>query len=184
MIYEKLVYPPASFVSFAAAAPDLADRILVVNGVSKSSCMTGWRVGFGAGPLPLIKAMNTIQGQTTSHTSSISQHAAIEAISGDQADVNTMVARLQARRDLMVDGLRGIEGMECPVPAGAFYVFAGCNRLVGTHTPSGAAIASDEDLASYLLEAAGVAVVSGSSFLASHFLRLSYATADAEIVAA
>lgn len=175
-IYEKLVYPPAVFATMAAVAPDLHDRTLTVNGVSKANCMTGWRVGYGAGPLELVKAMNTIQGQTSSHTSSISQYAAIEAIAGDQSYVAGFIAEFRRRRDLVVARLNEAPGLRCRTPEGAFYVYPNCAGVIGKRTPAGQTIASDTDFAMYLLDAAGVAVVPGSGFMASPYIRISYAS--------
>lgn len=180
-IYEKLVYPPAAFATMAQVAPDLYDRTLTVNGVSKANCMTGWRVGYGAGPLELIKAMNTIQGQTSSHTSSISQYAAIEAIAGDQSYVAGFIAEFQRRRDLVVARLNQAPGLRCRTPEGAFYVYPNCAGVIGKRTPAGQEIASDTDFAMYLLDAAGVAVVPGSGFMASPYIRISYASAYADL---
>lgn len=173
-IYEKLVYR-GRFATMAEVAPDLAERTLIVNGVSKSHAMTGWRLGYGAGPAALIRAMNTIQGQTASHTSSISQYAAIEAIAGDQADAAAFVAAFRARRDLVVERLNRAPGLACDVPDGAFYAFPSCEGVIGRKTPGGKLIASDQDFALHLLDA-GVAVVAGSSFLASPYIRISTAS--------
>jgi aspartate aminotransferase len=175
-IYEKLVYPPAIFATLPEIAPDLQGRTLVVNGVSKASSMTGWRVGYGAGPFELIKAMNTIQGQTSSHTSSISQYAAIEAIAGDSSHAARFVAEFQRRRNLVVAQLSRAPGLRCRTPEGAFYVFANCAGVIGKHAPDGRLISSDTDFAMYLLDAAGVAVVAGSGFMASPYIRISYAS--------
>lgn len=180
-IYEKLVYPPARFATMAEIAPDLHDRTLTVNGVSKANCMTGWRVGYGAGPIELIKAMNTIQGQTSSHTSSISQHAAIEAIAGDQSYIASFVAEFQRRRDLVVARLNEAPGLTCRTPEGAFYVYPNCAGVIGKRTPSGDTITSDTDFAMHLLDAAGVAVVPGSGFMASPYIRISYASSFEEL---
>ena len=174
-IYEKLVYD-AGFATMAAVAPDLFERTLTVNGVSKADAMTGWRVGYGAGPLPLIKAMNVIQGQTSSHTSSISQYAALEAISGGRGHVADFVAAFRQRRDLVVDKLNQAEGLRCRTPQGAFYVFPSCADVIGRRTPSGRRIETDTNFAMYLLEDFAVAVVPGSAFLASPYLRISYAS--------
>lgn len=174
-IYEKLVYPPARFATLARVAPDLQARILIVNGVSKAYAMTGWRVGYGAGPAELIKAMATIQGQTSSHTSSISQYAALEALRGDQSYLPDFVKTFEARRDLVCDWLSRAPGLTCGIPDGAFYVFASCRDLLGVETPDGRTIQSDADFALYLLEQFGVAVVPGSSFLAGGYVRISYA---------
>lgn len=173
-IYEKLVYG-VTFVTMAQVAPDLMERILTVNGVSKSSAMTGWRLGYGAGPASLIKAMNTIQGQTSSHTSSISQYAAIEAITGPQEHLDAFLSQFRKRRDLVVESLNAAEGLQCRVPEGAFYVFVSCAGVIGKKTIKGKEIKTDLDFALYLLEGFGVAVVPGSGFMASPYIRISYA---------
>src|SRR5579871_741943 len=175
-IYEKLVYPPAIFATMAEVAPDLHGRTLTVNGVSKANCMTGWRVGYGAGPIELIKAMNTIQGQTSSHTSSISQYAAIEAIAGDQSYIAGFIAEFQCRRDLVAARLNEAPGLRCRTPEGAFYVYPNCAGVLGKRTPTGQTIASDTDFAIYLLDSAGVAVVPGAGFMSSPYIRISYAS--------
>lgn len=183
-IYEKLVYGDVRFETMAAIVPGLYDRTLTVNGVSKANAMTGWRLGYGAGPADLIKAMTTIQGQTASHTSSISQYAAIEAIKGNQSYLQRFVRDYRSRRDLVVRKLNEAPGISCETPDGAFYVFASCHELIGTRTHSGRTITSDEDFAMYLLEEAGVAVVPGSGFLMSPYFRVSYASSEAELVEA
>lgn len=174
-IYEKLVYPPARFAAISAVMPELRERTLVVNGVSKAHAMTGWRVGYGAGPRDLIKAMGTIQGQTSSHTSSVSQYAAIEAIDGDQSYLPGFVKAFRARRDLVCERLKRVLGLRCCVPDGAFYVFVSCQDLIGGRMPDGRAITTDTDFAMYLLEQFGVAVVPGSGFQAPGYFRVSYA---------
>ncbi|NRP70915.1 Aspartate aminotransferase [Ensifer psoraleae] len=179
-IYEKLVYD-ASFAAIASVAPDLFERTLVVNGVSKANAMTGWRVGYGAGPQPLIKAMNVIQGQTSSHTSSISQYAAIEAIAGGQAYVAGFVEAFRARRDLVVEKLNQAEGLSCRLPEGAFYAFANCAGTIGKRTPAGRLIKTDTDFAMYLLSEFAVAVVPGSGFMAAPYVRISYAAEPADL---
>lgn len=179
-IYEKLIYG-VRFATMAGAAPDLIDRTLTVNGVSKSSAMTGWRLGYGAGPKDLIKAMNTIQGQTSSHTSSISQYAAIEAIAGDQAYLGDFVSNFRRRRDLVVEKINEAQGLKCRTPDGAFYVFVNCAGVIGKTTPQGKVIETDLDFAMYLLEKFGVAVVPGSGFMASPFIRISYAASIEEL---
>nr|WP_051108337.1 pyridoxal phosphate-dependent aminotransferase [Rhizobium giardinii] len=173
-IYEKLVYG-VRFATMAEAAPDLIDRTVTVNGVSKSSAMTGWRLGYGAGPKDLIKAMNTIQGQTSSHTSSISQYAAIEAIGGKQDYITDFISDFRKRRDLVVEKINEAEGLRCRTPDGAFYVFVNCAGVIGKVTPQGKMIDTDMDFAMYLLEQFGVAVVPGSGFMASPYIRISYA---------
>lgn len=183
-IYEKLVYQPARFASLAAIAPDLRDRILIVNGVSKAHAMTGWRVGYGAGPVSLVKAMATIQGQTTSHTSSIAQYAALEALAGNQSHLDVFRDTFRKRRDFICDRLNQTEGLTCRVPDGTFYVLASCRALLGRRTSDGMAIDSDIDFATWLLESFGVAVVPGASFLAPGHIRLSYAASKDEITRA
>ncbi|NTE68134.1 pyridoxal phosphate-dependent aminotransferase [Agrobacterium tumefaciens] len=179
-IYEKLVYE-TPFATMADAAPDLIDRTLTVNGVSKSSAMTGWRLGYGAGPKVLIKAMNTIQGQTSSHTSSISQYAAIEAISNGQDFVVASVSEFRKRRDFVVESINKTPGLKCRMPQGAFYVFANCAGVIGKVTAQGRVIETDTDFAMYLLEQFAVAVVPGSGFMASPYIRISYASSLAEL---
>lgn len=183
-IYEHLVYGDAEFATLAAVAPDLAPRTLTVNGVSKAYAMTGWRVGYAAGPIELIKAMNTVQGQSTSHTSSISQFAAVEALLGDQSYLTDFRRAFQARRERVVGLLNDIPGLECRTPDGAFYVFVACQQLLGSHTPKGQRLETDMDFAMYLLEEAGVAVVPGSGFLADGFIRISYAASEDELTKA
>ncbi|MQW57867.1 pyridoxal phosphate-dependent aminotransferase [Sinorhizobium meliloti] len=183
-IYEKLVYGEAKFATIAAVAPWVYDRTLTVNGVSKANAMTGWRLGYGAGPADLIKAMNTIQGQTASHTSSISQYAAVEAIGGDQSYLPVFVKQYKARRDLVVRKLNEAYGVRCGAPDGAFYVFASCEGLIGRRVPSGQVLKTDDDVAMFLLEHAGVAVVPGSGFLMSPYFRISYASSEAELTEA
>lgn len=174
-IYEKLTYD-ADFATMAAVAPDLYERTLTVNGVSKADAMTGWRVGYGAGPLALIKAMNLIQGQTSSHTSSISQHAALEALSGRRDHIKEFVRAFLERRDLVVAKLNQAKGLACRVPDGAFYVFPSCKGVIGKRTPDAKLIETDSDFAMYLLDAFAVAVVPGSGFMASPYIRISYAS--------
>lgn len=174
-IYEKLVYAPARFASMATVVPELQARTLVVNGVSKAHAMTGWRVGYGAGPQDLIEAMATIQGQTSSHTSSISQYAALEALGGGQDYLPDFVKAFKERRDLVCDRLKSAPGLSCRTPDGAFYLFVSCRGLIGACMTDGRRIQSDVDFALYLLEQFGVAVVPGSSFLAEGYFRLSYA---------
>ena len=174
-IYEKLVYSPARFTSFAAAEPAMRDRVLIVNGVSKAQAMTGWRVGYGAGPRDLIRAITTIQGQTSSHTSSVSQYAAIEALNGDQSYLPSFVAAFRERRDRVCALLDQAPGLSCRVPDGAFYAFVSCRALLRQHTYNGRTLQSDTDFAMYLLEEFDVAVVPGQGFLADGYFRISYA---------
>ncbi|WP_261316716.1 pyridoxal phosphate-dependent aminotransferase [Rhizobium leguminosarum] len=179
-IYEKLVYD-VRFATMAQVASDLFERVLTVNGVSKTNAMTGWRVGYGAGPLPLIKAMNTIQGQTSSHTSSISQHAAVEAIAGNQNYIAGFVTDFRQRRDLVVAKLNEAEGLHCRTPDGAFYAFASCAGVIGKRTSKGQTIETDTDFSMYLLDQFAVAVVPGSAFMASPYIRISYASSLADL---
>ncbi|WP_324764959.1 pyridoxal phosphate-dependent aminotransferase (plasmid) [Sinorhizobium meliloti] len=180
-IYEHLVYGDTRFYTMAEVAPDMAGRTLTVNGVSKSYAMTGWRVGYAAGPVELIKAMNTVQGQSTSHTSSISQYAAVEALNGDQSFIQKFRDAFEARRNLVVKLINDIPGLRCESPQGAFYIFVGCQALLGSVTPSGKSLDTDMDFALYLMEEAGVAVVPGSGFLADGFIRVSYASSEQEL---
>ncbi|RWD42787.1 pyridoxal phosphate-dependent aminotransferase [Mesorhizobium sp.] len=180
-IYEKLVFGEARFATMASVAPDLFHRTVTINGVSKASAMTGWRVGYGAGPIELIKAMNVIQGQTTSHTSSISQHAAIEAISGDQSYIAEFKAEFEKRRDLVIGKINTAPGLSCRTPDGAFYAFVNCTGIIGRRGANAKGIETDSDFALYLLDEVGVAVVPGSGFLASPYIRISYASAMEEL---
>ncbi len=176
-IYEHVIYDGFRFTTPAQVEPRLYDRTLTINGCSKAYCMTGWRVGWGAGPKPLIAAMNMIQSQSTTHTSSISQAAAVEALNGPQDFIATHNAVFQQRRDMVVDLLNRAAGITCAVPEGAFYVYPSCAGTVGKKTPDGKTIATDEDFVTYLLEAEGVACVQGAAFGLSPYFRISYATA-------
>lgn len=175
-IYEHLVYDGHAFATMAAVAPDLGPRTLTLNGVSKTYAMTGWRIGYGAGPRPLIEAMATVQSQATSCPSSIGQAAAAEALTGPQDVVAERRVAFRSRRDRVVDALGRIPGLSCRRPRGAFYAFVGCGGLMGLRPPGGERIWSDAAFCRYLLES-GVAVVPGSCFgLAPHF-RVSFAEA-------
>ncbi|MES5486351.1 pyridoxal phosphate-dependent aminotransferase [Bradyrhizobium sp. INPA03-11B] len=182
-IYEKLTYN-VDFATMAAVAPDLYARTLTVNGVSKADAMTGWRVGYGAGPLALIKAMNLIQGQTSSHTSSISQYAAVEALSGGRNHIGEFAKAFVQRRDHVVAKLNQAKGLSCRVPDGAFYVFPSCAGVIGKRTQDGKVIETDIDFAMYLLDGFGVAVVPGSGFMAPPYIRISYAASLEELTRA
>lgn len=175
-MYEHLVYDGFKFTTPAQVEPGLYDRTLTVNGVSKAYSMTGWRIGYAGGPKELIKAMGTIQGQSTSNPSSISQAAAVEALNGDQSFMKGWVESFKARRDLVVSMLNEADGIDCPVPEGAFYVYPSCAGCIGKTTPDGKVIGNDEDFVSYLLEAGGVACVHGAAFGLSPHFRISYAT--------
>ena len=175
-IYEHLVYDGFEFHTVAAVEPRLHARTLTINGVSKAYAMTGWRIGFAGGPRELIAGMAKIQSQSTSNPTSISQHAAIAALDGPQDAIPERRAVFQERRDLVVRLLNEAEGIECAIPEGAFYVYPRCAGMIGRKTPEGETLESDQDVARYLLEAEGVAVVHGAAFgLEPHF-RISYAT--------
>ncbi|MFC3205554.1 pyridoxal phosphate-dependent aminotransferase [Aquamicrobium soli] len=180
-IYEHIVYDDFRFVTPVGLEPALRDRILTVNGVSKAYAMTGWRIGYGAGPAALVKAMAVVQSQSTSNPSSISQAAAIEALTGPQDYLAERREDFRMRRDLVVDALNAIDGLACPRPQGAFYTFASCAGMLGRLTADGRRIGSDRDFCAYLLNAAKVAVVPGSVFGASPFFRASYASSRAEL---
>jgi aspartate aminotransferase len=174
-MYEHLVYDDFKFCTPAQIEPSLYDRTLTMNGVSKAYCMTGWRIGYAGGPEALIKAMGELQGQSTSNPSSISQAAAVEALNGPQDFIAINNAEFKKRRNLVVSMLNQAQGLNCHTPEGAFYVYPSCAALIGATTPTGGVIASDADVATYLLESQGVAIVHGSAFgLAPHF-RISYA---------
>ncbi|MFG1382426.1 pyridoxal phosphate-dependent aminotransferase [Xanthobacter versatilis] len=180
-MYEHLVYDDFKFVTPAQVEPKLYNRTLTMNGVSKAYCMTGWRIGYAAGPEALIKAMGTLQSQSTSNPSSIAQWAALEALDGPQDFIAANNKVFKERRDLVVSMLNQAKGLHCPKPEGAFYVFPSCAGTIGKTTPSGVTIASDEDFATQLLEAEGVAVVHGSAFGLGPAFRISYATATSDL---
>jgi aspartate aminotransferase len=178
-IYEKIRYRTEPYPTMAAVLPELAPRCLTINGVSKAFAMTGWRCGYGAGSAELIRGINLVQGQSVSHTSSVSQAAAVAALDGPMDFLPPFVEAYRRRRDLVVAAMKAIDGVTCTVPDGAFYVFPGCKPLLGRKTPKGKTVATDTDLCMYFLEEAGVALVPGSAFeLAGHF-RISYAASDA-----
>ncbi|MCX8998355.1 pyridoxal phosphate-dependent aminotransferase [Rhizobiaceae bacterium BDR2-2] len=174
-IYEHLVYDGMDFVTAVQLEPSLKDRTLTVNGVSKAYAMTGWRIGYAGGPKALIAAMAVVQSQSTSNPCSVSQAAAIEALTGPQDVLAGRRAAFAARRDRVVAGLNAIEGITCRTPEGAFYTFANCAGVIGRRTPQGEAIATDSDFCRYLLDAADVAVVPGSCFGVAPYFRISYA---------
>jgi aspartate aminotransferase len=177
-IYEHLIFDDLKFATIAEIEPKLKERTLIVNGVSKAYAMTGWRIGYGAGPEKLLKAMSTIQSQSTSSPSSVSQAASVEALNGVQDYIQNSRKVFQARRDMVVAMLNKIEGIDCNTPNGAFYVFPSCKGLYGKKTSAGKAIENDNDFASYLLEEALVAVVPGVAFGAPDFFRISYAASE------
>lgn len=183
-IYEHIIYDGFTFFTVAEVEPKLFDRTLTVNGVSKAYSMTGWRIGYAAGPLSLIKAMAMLQSQSTSNPSSISQAAAVEALNGNQAFLANWVKSFQARRDLVVNALNAIPGIRCNKPEGAFYVFPECRGLFGKTTPEGKTLSTDNDVAAYLLESALVAVVPGVGFGSEGFFRISYATSEKNLTEA
>jgi aspartate aminotransferase len=178
-MYEKLLFDGTTFCTLAQAAPDIADRILTVNGVSKAYCMTGWRIGYGHGPSWLIAAMSTIQSQSTSNPSSISQAAAVEALNGPQDFIAKHNVIFQRRRDMVVRMLNECPGITCLKPQGAFYVYPSCAGTLGKTTPKGKKINTDLDFATALLDEKLVAVVPGEAFGLAPYFRISYATSDA-----
>jgi len=180
-IYEHLVFDGMPFFTLAQMAPSLQDRVLTVNGVSKAYAMTGWRIGYATGPRWLLEAMETLQGQQTSGACSVSQHAALAALTGPQNVIAEFRASFQRRRDLVTRLLADVPALHCCRPAGAFYAFVSCGGLIGRRTPSGGVMNNDEDVAVALLEHADVGVVHGSPFGAPSYLRIAYALDDAAL---
>lgn len=176
-IYDEIWFEPEMISSIVKVAPHLADRTLVVNGVSKTYAMTGWRLGYGVGPAPLAGAINKLQSQMSSCPSSISQAAATAALSGDQSFVTQSVAVYQGRRDLAVERINAIPGLSCALPSGAFYLFPNCAGVIGKRTPAGATIESDLDFVLYLLDR-GVAAIHGAAYGLSPHFRISTATSS------
>ncbi|MGZ8410133.1 MAG: pyridoxal phosphate-dependent aminotransferase [Hyphomicrobium sp.] len=174
-IYEHLLYDGLKFYTPVQVEPGLYDRTLTMNGLSKAYCMTGWRLGYAAGPEALIKAMCKLQSQSTSNPSSITQWAAVEALNGPQDFIAVNNAKFVERRDLVVSMLNQAKGISCPKPEGAFYVYPSCAGAIGKTTPKGTAIKTDEDFVTALLEEEGVAVVHGAAFAGSPAFRISYA---------
>ncbi len=183
-MYEHLVYDDFQFVTPVQVEPGLYDRTLTMNGVSKAYAMTGWRIGYCAGPVELIKAMAKVQGQSTSNPTSISQWAAVEALNGTQDFIPERAAVFKERRDLVVSMLNQAPGIACPTPEGAFYVYPSCAGTIGKKTPSGKVIENDQDFVEQLLEAEGVACVHGGAFGLSPYFRISYATSTENLVKA
>ena len=177
-IYEHIIFDQRKFVSAAAALPQLKDRILTVNGVSKAYAMTGWRIGYCAGPQALIDTMIKVQSQISSAPCSIAQSAAVEALNGSQSCVAEFKEAFERRRNLVVERIKQINGLALDTPGGAFYAYVGCEDLLGLKTPDGDIIETDTQLASYLLNDAGVATVPGSAYDLSPFIRLSTANSD------
>lgn len=179
-IYGDLVYDTFTHTSIAKIAPDLRSRTVIVDGVSKSYAMTGWRIGWTIAPATLAKSLDVVQGQSTTNASAVAQHAALAALTGPQEDLESMRKAFEARRAVMVSGLNEIPGVRCRTPEGAFYAFADCRGLYGIEW-NGKTITSDEDVAFWLLDQAHVAAVPGGAFGAPGFVRFSYATSEATI---
>jgi aspartate aminotransferase len=178
-MYEHLVYGGFKFHTVVEVEPGLYERTLTMNGVSKAYAMTGWRIGYCAGPLPLIAAMAKLQSQSATNATSISQWASVEALNGTQDFIPKFQKVFEERRDLVVSMLNQSSCIECPVPEGAFYVYPSIRKMIGMKTPNGTTIRTDEDFANSLLESEGVAVVHGAAFGLSPFFRISYATSNA-----
>ena len=175
-IYEKIIYDDGVFSTIASVEPKMKERTLTLNGVSKAYCMTGWRLGYCGGPRKIIAGMNKIQSQSTTSTSSISMAASVEALSGDQAFINLHNIQFKKRRDMVVENLNQIDGINCSIPPGAFYVYPSCEGIIGKKTSAGNTINTDEDFMNFLLESEGMAGVHGEAFGLSPYFRLSYAT--------
>tara|TARA_B100001250_G_scaffold357869_1_gene333847 strand:- start:964 stop:2163 length:1200 start_codon:yes stop_codon:yes gene_type:complete len=177
-LYEHLIYDDAEFHTIAEVNPNLKDRVLTLNGVSKAYAMTGWRIGYAGGNKDLIKAMGKLQSQSTSNPTSISQAAAVEALNGDHSFISERNSVFKNRRDQLVESLNNMDGITCNTPNGAFYVFPSCKEIIGKKTKDDSEINNDEDFTSALLNHAGVAVVQGSAFGLEGYFRISYATSD------
>ena len=177
-MYEKIMFDGKQFATFAQVNPDLIDRTVTLNGVSKAYCMTGWRIGFCAAPVDLIKAMSKIQGQSTSNPSSIAQKAALAALQGPTNELDEMVRTYETRRTWLVNALNDIDGMDCITPDGAFYVFPTITDWLGKTTPEGLTLTDDVVVCEWLLEAAGVALVPGTAFGSPGQIRFSYAVSQ------
>ena len=178
-MYEHLVFGGFRFYTVVEVEPGLYERTLTMNGVSKAYAMTGWRIGYCAGPVPLIAAMSKLQSQSATNATSISQWASVEALNGPQDFIPKFQKVFEERRDLVVSMLNQSSCIECPVPEGAFYVYPSIRKMIGLKTPNGTTIRTDEDFANSLLESEGVAVVHGAAFGLSPFFRISYATSNA-----
>jgi len=177
-IYEKIIYDNLEFGTLASIEPRLKERCLTLNGVSKAYCMTGWRLGYCGASKEIIAAMNKMQSQSNTSTSSISMAAAVEALEGSQEFIKEHNEAFVRRRDMVISLLNQIEGINCLTPEGAFYVYPSCEGVIGKQTPDGNKIATDEDFMNYLLESEGIAGVHGAAFGLSPYFRLSYATSD------
>ena len=180
-IYEYIVYDDFKFYTLAQIAPDLKDRILTVNGVSKSYCMTGWRIGYAAGRKDLILAMMKIQGQSTSNPTSISQYAALAGLNGDRKFLEPCLKAFNERKNLVVEGLNSIDGISCIMPKGAFYAYPNVSGLIGKKTKNGKYLSNDTDIVEWILEEAKVAAVPGSAFGLEPYFRVSYATSTDDL---
>ncbi len=180
-IYEHIIFDGFIFHTMAGVAPDLKDRVFTMNGVSKSYSMTGWRIGYGAGPKDLVKAMGIIQSQSTSNPSSISQIAALEALNGTQSFIKPNSKGFEVKRNLALDVLQDAKGLKCHKPEGAFYLFIACDELFSKTTPGGIVLQDSNDVATYFLEHAKVAVVPGIAFGLEGYFRISYATSLEEL---
>ena len=177
-LYEHLIYDDNEFHTFASIAPELKERILTLNGVSKAYAMTGWRIGYAGGNASLIKAMGKLQSQSTSNPTSISQAAAVEALNGDNSFIAERAKVFKGRRDFLINEFTSMNGITCRVPEGAFYVFPSCKGVIGKVDESNNKITNDEEFTTSVLEHAGVAVVQGSAFGLEGYFRISYATSD------
>ncbi|MBI6854229.1 aspartate transaminase [Pseudomonas lijiangensis] len=177
-IYEHIRFDGADNAHILCVEPALRDRVLVINGVSKTYAMTGWRIGYAAGPADVINAMATLQSQSTSNASSVSQAAAVAALNGDQSFVKESVKVYQQRRDRCLELINAIDGLSCLKPDGAFYLYVNCGALIGKRTPDGKLLETDTDVVMYLLESQGVAVVAGTAYGLAPFFRMSIATAQ------
>lgn len=183
-IYDEVFLGAGRCTGLLEVAPDLRERVLIVNGVSKTYAMTGWRLGYCAGPSAVVGAINKLQSHMASCPSSISQAAAVEALSGDQSFVADAAAQYRRRRDLVVERVNAVDGLRALAGDGAFYVFVDCSGVIGRHTPSGAVIDSDDAFVGYLLDQARVATITGSAYGLSPFFRVSFATSEAVLIAA
>ena len=177
-MYEKILFDGKTFATFAQVNPDLKEQTVTLNGVSKAYCMTGWRIGYCAGPIDIIKAMNKIQGQSTSNPNSIAQKAALAAITGPTDELDEMVRTYETRRSWLVDAINAIPGMHCISPDGAFYIFPSVAGWIGKTTASGKTLPDDIAICEWLLEEAGVALVPGTAFGSPGHMRISYAVAQ------
>ena len=181
-VYEHLIYEGRSFHTLAEVEPDLYDRTVTCNGVSKGYSMTGWRVGFAGGPKDIIANMSKMQSQSTSGSSAVSQAAAIAALTGPQEFVMERTANLQRRRDILFDKLNKSNGLKCDLPEGAMYIFCSCAGIIGKKAPNGKLIETDEDFTMYLLNSVGVAVVQGDAYGLSPFFRASFVAPEADLI--